>query len=80
MRKQRKHEVIAEALRNGSLNRFEAERLGDHCLNSTVSDLRKRGENVLSMREKVRNRFGGETSVNRYWIASDKRQQPESNS
>lgn len=35
---------ILEELRTGrSLNRFEAERLGDHCLHSTISTLRSKG-------------------------------------
>ncbi len=74
-----KYETIAEALTKGSLNRFEAEQLGDHCLNTTVSDLKKRGFQIESVREKVKNRFGSETTVNRYWITSTpKHWQPES--
>lgn len=32
--------ILAYLVAGGSLNRFEAERLGDHCLNSTISALK----------------------------------------
>jgi len=45
---------IREALRRPrGLNRFEAERLGDHCLNSTVAALRKQGEAISATWERV---------------------------
>lgn len=51
----------------GSLNRFEAERLGDHCLNSTVSILANVYQLAFSkVTETVPNRFGGVTTVTRY--------------
>ena len=60
--------TIAEALLGGSLNRFEAESLGDHCLNSTTAELRGRGIVVLGRWEEVPNRFGTKTRVQRYSI------------
>ena len=49
---------ILEALRQpAGLNRFEAEQIGDHCLNSTVSDLRQAGFIVHSAWETVPSRF-----------------------
>ena len=52
------------------LNRFEAERLGDHTLNSTVSALRKRGEVVSCEWETVPTRHCSDgVRVKRYWIA-----------
>lgn len=52
------------------LNRFEAERLGDHALNSTVSSLGTRY--WLAIRrtyERVPTRFGTLVRVKRYWLA-----------
>lgn len=65
---QTKKQAILEALRRGSLNRFEAERLGDHCLNTTVSELRKEGHNIVAYQEMVPTRFGREARVNRYHL------------
>ena len=52
------------------LHRFQAERLGDHCLPTTISDLQKR-HGIYFDRETVSvpNRFGSETSVSQYWLA-----------
>lgn len=41
--KQTKATEILLELYAGSLNRFEAERKGDHCLNSTIAELRGKG-------------------------------------
>lgn len=61
--------VVFYLLAGGTLNRFEAERIGDHCLNSTISVIR----NVLGLPigdrwESVPNRFGTMTLVKRYWL------------
>lgn len=63
-----KKAAILAALRHGSLNRFEAERLGDHCLNSTVSDLRKDGNVIVAYPEAVPTRFGRKVRVKRYHL------------
>jgi hypothetical protein len=65
----KKFSIIRHFLKGLSLNRFEAEGLGDHCLNSTISTL----VNILSLEvprkwEIVPNRFGGTTRVKRYWL------------
>lgn len=58
---------IAGILRSGvSLNLFDGERVGDHCLNSTISVLRAEGMNIVDEWEEVPNRFGGMTRVKRY--------------
>lgn len=58
---------ILEALRTGrSLNRFEAERLGDHCLHSTISTLRSKGYSFYDEWERVPTRFNKEARVKRY--------------
>ena len=50
-----------------SLNRFEAEALGDHCLNSTISDLSNRyGLGFKRQLEEVPNRFGKPCLAKRY--------------
>lgn len=67
-----KKAAILAALRHGSLNRFEAERLGDHCLNSTVSELRKEGHVIHAMEEHVPTRFGRNVRVKRYFLTGSK--------
>lgn len=54
------------------LNRFEAERIGEHCLNSTVSVIRKRyGSKLVSEWETVPTRYCERgVRVLRYWIVS----------
>ena len=60
--------AVLLALYEGSLNRFEAERIGDHCLNSTVSELRGRGIHIADILETVPSRGArGYTHVKRYW-------------
>lgn len=57
-----------------SMNRFEAERLGDHCLHTTVSDLQRRyGIRFCRKRERVPTRFGKPVTVCRYWLDGDTR-------
>lgn len=66
-----KKAMILDELRRRSLNRFEAERLGDHCLNSTISDLRAEGHPIHSISELVPTRFDKEVRVNRYFLAGE---------
>lgn len=64
--------VIAALHHPHGLNRFEAERIGCHVLNSTVAVIRKRyGSKLISEWETVPTRFC-ETGVRvlRYWIVS----------
>ena len=61
-RKTKLARILEHFVNGGSLNRFEAERLGDHCLNSTIAALC--GSHGLD--ERVPNRFGSETRVTRY--------------
>ncbi|WP_148274527.1 helix-turn-helix domain-containing protein [Advenella kashmirensis] len=58
---------ILGTLHDRSLNRFEAERIGDHCLHSTIADLRKDGHNIYSQWEVVETRFKP-TRVKRYFL------------
>lgn len=58
---------ILAILRSGrSLNRFEAEAYGDHCLNSSVSALRADGNLIHGEWERVPTRFGKKARVLRY--------------
>jgi hypothetical protein len=62
-----KESMILSAMRAGqSLNRFDAERLGDHVLPSTVAILRAKGHLILGSWEKVPTRFGRTVRVRRY--------------
>lgn len=69
---QTKEEEVLRALYVGSLNRFEAERIGDHCLNSTIAQLRGKGVQLVDEWEKVPSRGSrGFTRVKRYWVKSE---------
>ncbi len=51
------------------LHRFQAERLGDHCLHTTVSDLQIKHQITFSREwTKVPNRFRSITHVKNYWL------------
>ena len=65
-----KKDAIRFALRNPhGLNRFEAERYGDHCLNSTIAELRADGCVIHSEWEKVPTRHNPKgVRVLRYWL------------
>jgi len=62
-----KQSVILQALRAGSLNRFEAERIGEHCLNTTISQLIAKGYRIVSKWETVPSRFRP-VRVKRYFL------------
>lgn len=58
--------IIKVLLAGKSLNRFEAEPLGDHCLHSTIATLRAKGYLFLDQWERVPTRFNKEARVKRY--------------
>ncbi|MBU1285386.1 MAG: hypothetical protein KJ989_02900 [Gammaproteobacteria bacterium] len=59
--------ILGHLLHTGPLNRFEAERIGDHCLNSTISDLANdHGLTFTRTPEKVPNHWGQPCDVTRY--------------
>lgn len=68
-----KIERILKALTNPKgLNRFQAEALGCHCLNSTVSALQNtHGVLVASDWEEVPTSFGANARCKRYWVSPD---------
>ncbi|MHC5225524.1 helix-turn-helix domain-containing protein [Ignatzschineria sp. LJL83] len=63
-----KLQMMKRILGERSLNTFEAQSLGDSCLNTTISMLRAKGEIIHDEWEKVPNRFGRKSRVKRYWI------------
>ncbi|WKN20640.1 hypothetical protein [Azotobacter vinelandii] len=68
--------VLAYTLIPGnSLNRFEAEALGDHCLNSTIAKLaHDYGLEFQRQPEKVPNRWGAPCDVTRYSLPESQHQ------
>ena len=67
-----KNNTILNALVEGSLTRFDAERLGDHCLPSTISALsNQHGLEFPRRWIKVPNRFGGETICKEYTTSDE---------
>lgn len=66
--------VLAHLLAGASINRFEAERLGDHCLPSTIAVLANRhGLAFHRQPEKVPNRWGKPCLVTRYSLPASER-------
>ena len=72
-RKPHKELRILALFANGlSLNRFEAEGHGDHCLPSTISDLQRKYDiNFQRRLEKVNTRFDRPAWANRYWLEGE---------
>lgn len=67
--------ILAHLLAGVSLNRFEAEPLGDHCLNSTVATLANQyGLNLIRLPERVFNRWGEPCRVTRYSLPVSERE------
>ncbi len=67
--------ILAYFLTGATLNRFEAEPLGDHCLNSTISELANRhGVTFKRTPEKVPNRWGKPCRVTRYSAPATERE------
>ena len=67
-----KNNNILNALVEGSLTRFDAEQLGDHCLPSTISALSNQHDLEFPRRWiKVPNRFGGETLCKEYTTSDE---------
>ncbi|WP_454838321.1 hypothetical protein [Pseudomonas mohnii] len=61
--------VLDFMLEDHSLNRFEAERLGDHCLHSTISSLANGyGLKFERQIERVPNHWGEPCTVTRYTL------------
>lgn len=66
--------ILAHLARGNSLNRFEAERLGDHCLNSTISRLGSYGITIARTEETIPGFNGHATRCNRYWLEASERE------
>jgi len=61
--------ILAILSSGKSLNMFEAERIGDHTLRTTISTIQKKhGVYIHRKLENVKTRFENKTPVCRYWI------------
>ena len=59
--------ILAHLLSGASINRFEAEHIGDHCLPSTIAALAiNYGLTIERKQERVPNRWGAPCTVTRY--------------
>lgn len=66
--------ILEYLLTGASLNRFEAEPLGDHCLNSTIAVLANHHYLTFQRQpEKVPNRWGKPCRVTRYSLPTTER-------
>ena len=60
--------VLAALRHPAGLNRFQAERIGDHCLNSTVAAIRRHGVSGWGEWETVPTKYSPKgVRVVRYW-------------
>ncbi|MDO8402624.1 MAG: hypothetical protein Q7T27_03920 [Pseudomonas sp.] len=67
--------ILAHLLTGATFNRFEAEDLGDHCLNTTISTLANRyGLFIERHFERVPNRWGKPCRVKRYSLPFSERE------
>lgn len=67
--------ILAHLLTGASLNRFEAERMGDHCLPSTIAVLANHhGLTFKRQAERVPNNWGAPCTVTRYSLPISQRQ------
>ncbi|OYQ70548.1 hypothetical protein B9T13_04625 [Wohlfahrtiimonas chitiniclastica] len=62
--------VYQAIAKDEGLNRFEAVKIGDWCLNSTISVLKKKGVPIVGQYEKVPTKHGKDVFVKRYRLAS----------
>lgn len=66
--------VLAYLITGKSLNRFEAERIGEHCLHTTISRLANHYDLEFSRKgEAVPNNWGSPCRVVRYWLPASQR-------
>jgi hypothetical protein len=65
--------ILTYLARGGRLTRFDAEKLGDHSLNTTISDFGHRGIAVARKPITLQGRFG-EIRCKTYWLEPEERQ------
>ncbi len=67
--------ILATLAAGWSLNRFEAEKIGDHALHSTVSEIEHRHRIPVSRKtEQAKSRWGHPVTVSRYWLSDEARE------
>lgn len=59
---------MLDILSHTSLNKLEAPRYGDTCINTTKSDLEAKGCEFDHIDEMIPNRFGSESKFRRYYL------------
>ncbi len=61
--------LLIAAKHNRTITRFDAERIGEHCLNTTVSVITSKDRVIVNRRETKRpTRFGKPTDCKEYWL------------
>ena len=65
--------ILTYLARGGRLTRFDAEKLGDHALNTTVANLGRKGISVSRKPTLLQGRFGN-IRCKTYWLEPDERQ------
>lgn len=66
--------ILAEFARGQRLHRFQAERLGDHCLHSTVSRIERYGIEVARDWITVAGHENYETRIRCYWLTEENKE------
>lgn len=69
----KRRRVLLNLIRRPSLHRFQAERIGEHCLHSTVSAWQADGLQIARERISVPGWGGCPTSVANYFLTEDQR-------
>lgn len=70
----KKRRTLLNLIRRPSLHRFQAERIGEHCLHSTVSAWQADGLEIAREFIKVRGWAGEPTNVARYFLTPEQRE------
>ncbi len=61
--------LVIAAKHNRTVTRFDSVYIGDHCLNTTISQITSRDRIILNRRDtKHPTRFGAPTECNEYWL------------
>ena len=70
----KKRRVLLNLIRRPSLHRFQAERIGEHCLHSTVAAWQAHGLQIAREFIQVEGWGGEPTTVARYYLTPDQRE------
>lgn len=67
------HNIASHLHNGGRLTMFDAERLGDHVLRTTVATLERRGATIARRMVTRPTRFGTDAHVCEYWVEPEHR-------